>query len=140
MAGNLWGDEAAAVAHEIGARLAVPMHFELFVFNTEPPDAFVEACERLGQPYRVLRAGERLSVTPLEGAQRERHADLGAAVGRHDDREGVREAGDQRQPEPGARAVCPRLHAAAMITHDDVQQVVLPLDRDGELAGLRRSR
>jgi L-ascorbate metabolism protein UlaG (beta-lactamase superfamily) len=40
----------------------VPMHFEQFEFNTEPPDAFVAACERLGQPYRVLRAGERLSL------------------------------------------------------------------------------
>jgi L-ascorbate metabolism protein UlaG (beta-lactamase superfamily) len=60
--GNLWGDEAAAVAHAIGARLAVPMHYELFRFNTEPPDAFVAACERLGQPYRVLRAGGRLTL------------------------------------------------------------------------------
>jgi L-ascorbate metabolism protein UlaG (beta-lactamase superfamily) len=64
VSGNLWGDEAAAVAHAIGARLAVPMHFEQFAFNTEPPDAFVAACERLGQPYRVLRAGEHLSVEP----------------------------------------------------------------------------
>jgi L-ascorbate metabolism protein UlaG (beta-lactamase superfamily) len=62
VAGNLWGDEAAALAHAVGARLAVPMHFELFEFNTEPPDAFAAACERLGQAYRVLRAGERLTV------------------------------------------------------------------------------
>jgi L-ascorbate metabolism protein UlaG (beta-lactamase superfamily) len=62
VAGNLWGDEAAAVAHAIGARVAVPMHFEQFAFNTEPPDAFVAACKRLGQPYRVLRAGERLTL------------------------------------------------------------------------------
>jgi L-ascorbate metabolism protein UlaG (beta-lactamase superfamily) len=62
--GNLWGDEAAELAHAVGARLAVPMHFELFAFNTEPPDAFVAACERLGQPHRVLRAGERLTVQP----------------------------------------------------------------------------
>jgi L-ascorbate metabolism protein UlaG (beta-lactamase superfamily) len=62
VAGNLNGEEAAEVAREIGARLAVPMHFEMFEFNTEPPDAFVAACERLGQPYRVLRAGERLTV------------------------------------------------------------------------------
>ena len=60
--GNLWGDEAAELAHAIGARLAVPMHFELFTFNTEPPDAFVAACQRLGQLCRVLRAGERLTV------------------------------------------------------------------------------
>ncbi len=64
--GNLWGDEAATVAHEIGARLAVPMHFELFTFNTEPPDVFVDTCTRLGRPHRVLRAGERLTVGQAE--------------------------------------------------------------------------
>lgn len=63
VAGNLWGDEAAAMAHEIGARLAVPMHFEMFVFNSEPPDAFIQACERIGQVHRVLRAGERLTLS-----------------------------------------------------------------------------
>jgi L-ascorbate metabolism protein UlaG (beta-lactamase superfamily) len=62
VAGNLDGEEAAALAQEIGAGVAVPMHFEMFAFNTEPPDAFVAACERLGQPYRVLRAGERLTL------------------------------------------------------------------------------
>jgi L-ascorbate metabolism protein UlaG (beta-lactamase superfamily) len=62
VAGNLWGDEAAAIAHAVAARVAVPMHYEQFEFNTEPPDAFVAACERLGQPYRVLRAGERLTL------------------------------------------------------------------------------
>jgi L-ascorbate metabolism protein UlaG (beta-lactamase superfamily) len=62
VAGNLDGEEAAALAHEIGARVAVPMHFEMFEFNTAPPDAFAAACERLGQPYRVLRAGERLTL------------------------------------------------------------------------------
>jgi L-ascorbate metabolism protein UlaG (beta-lactamase superfamily) len=62
VAGNLDGEEAAALAHELGARLAVPMHYEMFEFNTEPPDAFVAACERLGQPYRVLRTGERLTL------------------------------------------------------------------------------
>jgi L-ascorbate metabolism protein UlaG (beta-lactamase superfamily) len=60
--GNLWGSEAAIVAAAVGARLAVPMHFELFAFNTEPPDSFVDTCRRLGQPHRVLRAGERLTV------------------------------------------------------------------------------
>jgi L-ascorbate metabolism protein UlaG (beta-lactamase superfamily) len=66
VAGNLWGDEAAAVAHDIGARLAIPMHFELFRFNSEPPDAFVEACTRLRQPHRVLQAGQRLTVAQPE--------------------------------------------------------------------------
>jgi L-ascorbate metabolism protein UlaG (beta-lactamase superfamily) len=62
VAGNLTGEEAAELAHAIGARLAVPMHFEMFEFNTEPPDAFVAACQRLGQACRVLRAGERLTL------------------------------------------------------------------------------
>jgi L-ascorbate metabolism protein UlaG (beta-lactamase superfamily) len=62
VAGNLTGEEAAGLAHELGARMAVPMHFEMFAFNTEPPDAFVAACERLGVACRVLRAGERLTV------------------------------------------------------------------------------
>jgi L-ascorbate metabolism protein UlaG (beta-lactamase superfamily) len=62
VAGNLDGGEAATLAREIGARLAVPMHFEMFEFNTAPPDAFVAACKRLGQPHAVLRAGERLTL------------------------------------------------------------------------------
>ena len=62
VAGNLTGDEAAALAHELPASLAVPMHYEMFAFNTEPPNAFAAACERLGQPYRVLRAGESLAA------------------------------------------------------------------------------
>ena len=60
--GNLTGEEAAVLARDAGARLAVPMHFEMFAFNTEPPDAFAAACERFGQPHRVLRAGERLTL------------------------------------------------------------------------------
>jgi L-ascorbate metabolism protein UlaG (beta-lactamase superfamily) len=62
VAGNLDGEQAAALAHAIGTRLAVPMHFEMFAFNTEPPDAFAGACARLGQPHRVLRVGERLTL------------------------------------------------------------------------------
>jgi hypothetical protein len=34
----------------------------MFEFNTAPPDEFVRECERIGQPCRVLRAGERLSL------------------------------------------------------------------------------
>jgi L-ascorbate metabolism protein UlaG (beta-lactamase superfamily) len=62
--GNFWGREAAGLAHAIGAKLVVPCHFEMFEFNTEPPDDFVGTCERLGQPYRVLRCGERLLWSP----------------------------------------------------------------------------
>jgi L-ascorbate metabolism protein UlaG (beta-lactamase superfamily) len=60
--GNLDAVEAARLARQAGAKLAVPCHFDMFEFNTTTPDAFVAECERLGQPYRVLRNGERLSL------------------------------------------------------------------------------
>ena len=68
--GNLSGPEAATLAREIGARLVVPCHFEMFEFNTEPPDAFVKEAERIGQLYRVLRCGERWSSTELPSGPR----------------------------------------------------------------------
>jgi L-ascorbate metabolism protein UlaG (beta-lactamase superfamily) len=64
VAGNMFGDEAAQLAHDIGARLVIPCHYNMFAFNTEPPDLFVESCERLGQPYRVLECGERFEYRP----------------------------------------------------------------------------
>lgn len=64
VAGNLWGREAAALARQIGARLAVPCHYDLFAFNTASPEEFAAECQRLGQPFRVLKLGERLSLPP----------------------------------------------------------------------------
>jgi L-ascorbate metabolism protein UlaG (beta-lactamase superfamily) len=57
--GNFWGREAAAFANAIGARVVIPMHYEMFTFNTETPDEFVAACQALGQAHEVLRCGER---------------------------------------------------------------------------------
>lgn len=61
VAGNLNGVEAATLAHDIGARMVIPCHYEMFEFNTASTDEFVAACRRLNQPHRVLRAGERWS-------------------------------------------------------------------------------
>lgn len=60
VAGNLNGTEAAALAKACGAALVVPHHFEMFTFNTASPDEFTAACQRLSQPCRVLRCGEKL--------------------------------------------------------------------------------
>ena len=60
--GNMDAAAAASLAHQIGAGLAVPCHFDMFEFNTAPPSSFAVACDRLGQPYRILRAGERLTL------------------------------------------------------------------------------
>ena len=62
VAGNLFGDEAARLAKDIDAKLALPCHYDLFEFNTASPDLFVESCEKLGQPYRVPKLGERIDI------------------------------------------------------------------------------
>jgi len=59
VAGNLDGSEAAQLAKAIGAQLVIPGHYELFEFNTASPATFIAEAERLGQPYHLLRAGER---------------------------------------------------------------------------------
>lgn len=65
VAGNLWGREAALLAKQIGARCVVPCHYEMFEFNTETPDEFVNSCEQLRQPYQVLKCGQRWSSNGL---------------------------------------------------------------------------
>jgi L-ascorbate metabolism protein UlaG (beta-lactamase superfamily) len=61
--GNIAGADAARIAKQSGAALAVPCHFDMFELNTAAPDEFVQECERLGQPCHVLRVGKRLTVT-----------------------------------------------------------------------------
>jgi L-ascorbate metabolism protein UlaG (beta-lactamase superfamily) len=63
VAGNLDGREAAQLARDIGARLAVPHHYAMFEFNTADPAALFEPeCVRLAQPSRTLRLGEVLRL------------------------------------------------------------------------------
>ncbi|TWT79317.1 putative L-ascorbate-6-phosphate lactonase UlaG [Planctomycetes bacterium CA13] len=62
VSGNLFGDQAAQLAKEIGAKVVIPCHFDMFTFNTESPKLFVETCEAIGQPYRVMRCGEPFKV------------------------------------------------------------------------------
>lgn len=62
VAGNLNAEEAAQLGNEIGARLVIPHHYDMFAFNTADPADFVQACRQHGTPYRVLRLGERLTV------------------------------------------------------------------------------
>jgi L-ascorbate metabolism protein UlaG (beta-lactamase superfamily) len=63
--GNMAGPAAAQLAKQIGAKLVIPCHYDMFEFNTATPDEFVAECQRLGQPYRVLKLGERWSSTEL---------------------------------------------------------------------------
>jgi L-ascorbate metabolism protein UlaG (beta-lactamase superfamily) len=67
VAGNLNGCEAATLAKEIGARLVIPCHYEMFEFNTVSPETFVQTAKSIGQAYRVLKCGERWSSAELVG-------------------------------------------------------------------------
>ncbi|MDP8243741.1 MAG: MBL fold metallo-hydrolase [Candidatus Hinthialibacter antarcticus] len=64
--GNLTGKEAAQLGQDIGARLVVPCHFDLFEFNSVTPDAFIAEAERIGQPYKRMQNGERWSSRELD--------------------------------------------------------------------------
>jgi L-ascorbate metabolism protein UlaG (beta-lactamase superfamily) len=69
VAGNLDGPEAAQLAHDIGAKVVVPCHYEMFEFNSASPDEFLHTCAELHQTCRALRAGECLEMnsTPSPG-------------------------------------------------------------------------
>ena len=62
VAGNLNGTEAASLAKACAAGLVVPCHYEMFKFNTDSTEEFVGACERLNQPYHLMRGGSRLTI------------------------------------------------------------------------------
>ena len=63
VAGNLNPDEAARLGRDIGAKLVIPHHYDLFAFNTADPNDFVRACEQYGTPFRVMQLGEGISIS-----------------------------------------------------------------------------
>ncbi len=66
VSGNLWGREAAELAHAIAAGCVIPCHYDLFEFNTATPDEFVAACDAWGQKHVVLENGQRW-ISPRAG-------------------------------------------------------------------------
>ena len=70
VAGNLDGEQAAQLAKDIGAKLVIPCHYDLFEFNTADPADFIAECEHLGQPCEVLRNGEGFEVKGVARASR----------------------------------------------------------------------
>jgi L-ascorbate metabolism protein UlaG (beta-lactamase superfamily) len=60
--GNMDGADAARLAYEAAAHLAIPCHHEMFRSNTASTSRFVAECVRIGQEYRLPRAGERITV------------------------------------------------------------------------------
>lgn len=70
VSGNLWGREAAQLAHDIGAGVVVPCHYDMFTFNTVTVDDFEAACRELAQPFQTIRVGERFSWLPGQRTSR----------------------------------------------------------------------
>lgn len=66
VAGNLNATEAAHLGQQTRARSVIPCHYEMFEFNTADPKDFAEACKKIGQPYHILRCGERWESTALQ--------------------------------------------------------------------------
>lgn len=64
--GNLSGPEAAGLAKDMGARLVIPCHYNMFEFNTASPAEFILECRKLGQPFRILQCGEKWDSRTLE--------------------------------------------------------------------------
>ncbi len=62
VAGNLSAEEAARLGVEIGAKLVIPHHYDLFTFNTEDPQEFIKQAKLYGTPHRVLNIGEGVRV------------------------------------------------------------------------------
>jgi len=58
---NLFDDKAAELVNQIGAQLVVPHCYDMVDADGRSPE-LVKACERLGQPCKALRLGERLWV------------------------------------------------------------------------------
>jgi L-ascorbate metabolism protein UlaG (beta-lactamase superfamily) len=65
VAGNLNAQEAASLAREVGARIVIPCHYEMFAFNTASVEDFVVAARAVRQSYHVLRCGERWESSRL---------------------------------------------------------------------------
>jgi L-ascorbate metabolism protein UlaG (beta-lactamase superfamily) len=60
--GVMNGADAARLAYEAGAQVAMPGHYEMFRDDTAGPSRFVAECARLGQEYRLPRVGERVTI------------------------------------------------------------------------------
>jgi L-ascorbate metabolism protein UlaG (beta-lactamase superfamily) len=66
VAGNLNASEAARLGKDIGAKLVVPCHYDMFTFNTADPADFEKAAKKLGLNFRILAVGESFQYRELK--------------------------------------------------------------------------
>jgi L-ascorbate metabolism protein UlaG (beta-lactamase superfamily) len=61
VAGNLDCKEAPELGKAINAKYVIPCHYDMFAFNTADVNDFIKEAEKIDQPYKVLKGGERFS-------------------------------------------------------------------------------
>ena len=59
VAGNLNCKEAATLGKGIHAKYVIPCHYDMFTFNTVDVNDFIMEAEKINQPYKILKGGER---------------------------------------------------------------------------------
>lgn len=59
VAGNLDCREAALLGKAIHAKCVIPCHYDMFEFNTADVNEFTEEARKIGQPFKILKGGER---------------------------------------------------------------------------------
>lgn len=62
VAGNLNCKQAATLGKLIEARYVIPCHYDMFTFNTADVNAFITEAEKIRQPYKILKGGERFET------------------------------------------------------------------------------
>jgi L-ascorbate metabolism protein UlaG (beta-lactamase superfamily) len=62
VAGNLSIEEAIQLGKEIGAKLTIPCHYDMFTFNTADPAEFSRKATSQKLNFKVLQAGEGFTL------------------------------------------------------------------------------
>ena len=65
VAGNLNCKEAAELGKAIEAKSVIPCHYNMFSFNTADVNDFIREAEKINQPYKVVRGGEKFQSDQL---------------------------------------------------------------------------
>lgn len=60
---NMNYHEALSLAREVGAKLLIPHHYDMFTFNTIPISLFEEAAQTSGQAYQILQPAQKFIYT-----------------------------------------------------------------------------
>ena len=61
VAGNLNCKEAVELGKAINAKYVIPCHYDMFTFNTADVNDFIKEADKISQPYKVLKGGERFT-------------------------------------------------------------------------------